>query len=299
MVKTNTYKSKKLLLPILAILIFSLLGYSIYNNMFSGEDLIENDELLTQGIQKEDNQSNKDTTSSHYTETFNGISLTKDDIGIPILYYHSVRPSADNEVIITPKKLKSELQYLKDEGYTTLTISELHDYLLNNSPIPKKSIIITFDDGYMDNYYNAFPILKELGMKATIFCVTSKLDGSYYLSVDAIKEMSDYGIDIQSHTVTHPKLDSLTYDKQLAELKESKNILESITGKAVTSIAYPFGNFNDDTIKAAKAAGYSLGFTTNRGLADRKDDSLKIDRIYVSSNYDLKTFKEILATTIK
>lgn len=294
-----TKKIKGILLSILAILAIILIGFSIHNNLSSNEILIKNNQLLNEDTLAKDTPKIKHDDNFNSQSAFNELSLTQDDIGIPILYYHSVSPSADNEVIITPELLKSELQYLKDEGYTTLTLNEVNDYLLNNSPIPSKSIAITFDDGYMDNYYNAFPILKELEMKATIFCITSKLDGSYYLSHSAIKEMSDYGIDIQSHTITHPKLDSLTYDEQLIELKESKKTLESITGKPVTSIAYPFGNFNEDTIKAAKASGYSLGFTTNRGLADRNDNSLKIDRIYVSSNYDLKTFKEILLTTNK
>ena len=292
-------KIKWIRLSILAILAIILGGLLIHNNVSSNQPLIENNTILNEETSQNDNKKIKYDNKSNSQQTFNGLSLTQDNIGIPILYYHSVSPSADNEVIITPEILKSELQYLEDEGYTTLTLNEASDYLLNNSPIPSKSIVITFDDGYMNNYDNAFPILKELEIKATIFCITSKLDGSYYLSPNAIKEMSDYGIDIQSHTITHPKLDSLTYDEQLIELKESKKTLESITGKPVTSIAYPFGNFNEDTIKAAKVAGYSLGFTTNRGLADRNDDALKIDRIYVNSNYDLKTFKEILATTNK
>lgn len=292
-----TKKSKVTLLFILNILTLILIECSVHNNVPHNEFLAKNNTPLAKKEFAEDNK--KDEYSNNSKWAFNGVSLTQNDIGIPILYYHSVSPSANNEVIITPELLRSELQYLKNEGYTTLTLKDLSDYLLNNSPVPSKSIVITFDDGYMDNYNNAFPILKELEMNATIFCITSKLDGSYYLSPDAIKEMSNYGIDIQSHTINHPKLDSLTYDKQLAELKESKQALESITGKPVTSIAYPFGNFNDDTIRAAKAAGYSFGFTTNRGLADRTDDSFKIDRIYISSNYNLKLFKEILATTNK
>lgn len=294
-----TKKSKVILLSILNILTLILVECSVYNNVSHNEFLTKNNNPLAKEEFAKDNKKDKYSNNFNSQWAFNGVSLTQDDVGIPILYYHSVSPSANNEVIITPELLRSELQYLKNEGYTTLTLKDLSDYLLNNSPIPLKSIVITFDDGYMDNYNNAFPILKELEMNATIFCITSRLDGSYYLSPDAIKEMSDYGIDIQSHTINHPKLDSLTYDKQLAELKESKQALESITGKPVTSIAYPFGNFNDYTIRAAKSAGYSFGFTTNRGLADRTDDSFKIDRIYISSNYNLKLFKEILATTNK
>lgn len=230
------------------------------------------------------------------TDTFN---LINDNRGVPVLYYHSVKESADNEVTIKPEKLREELKYINDEGYTTLTIKQLKDYILNNSPIPEKSILITFDDGYMDNYYSAFPILKEFNMTATIFCIASELDGSYYLSKEAIKEMSDYGIDIESHTVTHPHLNKLQYDNQLEELIESKKTLEGITGKEITSIAYPFGDFDDNSIKAAKEAGYILGFTTKLGLSDRNDNPLSLDRIYISSEYKINTFKELLSKTKK
>lgn len=255
-------------------------------------------------IRINNNDTNIDDTKEDILKTYNsGFSesdkLINDNRGIPVLYYHSVNIDSTNEVIITPELLKEQLSYLKDEGYVSLTMSDVANYLINNKPIHEKSILITFDDGYMDNYYNAFPLLKELNLKATIFCITNALDGKYYLSEDTIKEMSDYGIDIQSHTVNHPNLDKLSYADQLAEMINSKKTLEKIINKEVYAIAYPFGDFNDDTIKAAKEAGYTLGFTTNRGFSDREDNLLKLDRIYVSSNYDLNTLKNILNETKK
>lgn len=226
-------------------------------------------------------------------------NLVNDNRGIPVLYYHSVKESADNEVTISPEMLKAELKYIHDEGYVTLTISQVKAYILNESPIPEKSILITFDDGYMDNYYSAFPILKEFNMTATIFCITSELDGSYYLSKEAIREMSAYGIDIESHTLTHPHLNKLSYDQQLVELVASKKTLEEITGKEISSLAYPYGDFNDDSVKATKEAGYTLGFTTKLGLSDRNDNPLTLDRIYISSEYDINEFKELLSKTKK
>ena len=294
--------SRKLTFSIVfLILIFS--SYLIFHNI-SSKEIIEAkpDNLNTiksedSSLTQEDSPKTQDVSSLDKAalET----TLINDNRGIPVLYYHSVRESADNEVTITPKLLRTQLQYIRDEGYVTLTLSELKAYILNNSPIPTKSILITFDDGYMDNYDNAFPILKDLNMVATIFCITSNLDGSYYLSKEAINEMSNYGIDIESHTVNHPKLNEMTYDKQLSELIDSKKTLESITGKKIDSIAYPFGNFNDDSIRAAKDAGYTLGFTTKKGLSDRDDNPLKLDRIYISSKYDMDTFKEILNKTKK
>lgn len=227
------------------------------------------------------------------------VNLVNDNRGIPVLYYHSVNYVIDNEVTIQPKTLKKELEYIKNQGYRTLSIDDVSKYLLNNKPIPEKSILITFDDGYMDNYYYAFPILKELNMKATIFCITSELDGSYYLSEDAIKEMSLNNIDIESHTVSHSHLNTLNYDEQLKEITDSKTKLETITGKKVTAIAFPFGDYDRNSMLAAKTAGYNIAFTTNKGFADRDDNPLELDRIYVSSYYDMDTFKSLLEKTPK
>ena len=298
----NSFQKNILTFSII-ILVLILIGYLIHNNISSKKITTYNvdtvDELKSENDFETQENSNNDKGIIQNMQSFNESTLVNDNRGVPVLYYHSVRESADNEVTIAPEMLKTQLKYIKDEGYVTLTLRELKEYLLNNSPIPNKSIVLTFDDGYMDNYHSAFPILKDFNMVATIFCITSNLDGTYYLSKDAITEMSNYGIDIQSHTVNHPHLDKMTYDEQLTELKESKKTLESIIGKKVDSIAYPFGAFNDDSINAAKAAGYTLGFTTKRGLSDRDDNPLELDRIYISSKYDMNTFKEILAKTEK
>lgn len=315
--KASIFKSK-LNIPIF-FLISILLVYIVSYKLFSNKNIEDNSYNI---VSKESNSEPPSKKEDTIIENNNGTdiisqkepsdnsivdkkitfkqsktsNLINDNRGVPVLYYHSVRESADNEVTITPEMLREELKYIKDEGYTTITQKQLREYILNNSPIPEKSILITFDDGYMDNYYSAFPILKEFNMTATIFCIASELDGSYYLSKEAIKEMSDYGIDIESHTVTHSHLNKLEYNKQLEELIQSKKILEDITGKEIISIAYPFGDFNNNSIKAAKEAGYTLGFTTKLGLSDRNDNPLALDRIYISSKYKMSTFKELLKT---
>ncbi|MGG7178858.1 polysaccharide deacetylase family protein [Clostridium paraputrificum] len=227
-------------------------------------------------------------------DRFEGLTLVNDNRGVPVLYYHSVEPSEANEVIISPDKLREQLLFIKNSGYTTLTMAELNDYILNDKAIPEKSIVVTFDDGYMDNYTNAFPILKELDMKATVFVITNGIDDGYYMSSAQLKEMSDYGLDIESHTYNHLHLNQLTYEKQLEELKTSKEKLEAITGKTVISVAYPFGDLNEDSKKAVKEAGYSLAFTTDLGYADKDDDPITLDRIYVSSTYTMDQFKNRL-----
>ncbi|MDU1229349.1 MAG: polysaccharide deacetylase family protein [Clostridium sp.] len=299
---TTKNKNLKYIIIILLSIIFLILAYIFINGVTSknNNNSVNSDNKSENSVYSNLIESIDDNIKNNNNKNrFENVSLTSDNIGIPVLYYHSVDENAANEVTITPEKLKEQLDYINDNNYVTITMTELYDHIENNKPIPEKSILITFDDGYMNNYTEAFPMLKELNMTATIFCVGNSLDGSYYLSEEAIKEMSDYGIDIESHTVNHVHLDTMSYDEQLLELKNSKNILEKITGKEVLSLAYPFGDYNDNTIKAAKDAGYKMGFTTKLGLSDRTDDIYKLDRIYISSSYDMNTFKNLLKNTAK
>ena len=229
--------------------------------------------------------SNVEETDNEIKEInrFEGLTLTDSDIGIPVLYYHSIEPSESNELILAPERLREQLQYIKDAGYTTLTMREVYDHLVNNAPIPEKSILITFDDGYMDNYTYAYPLLKEFNMKATIFLMTVGVDEGFYISSDQMKEMSDYGIDIECHTINHVRLGELSYEEQLKEITESRDFIEKVTGKDVISIAYPYGNYNDDTLRAVQDAGYSLAFGISNGKANRTDNIFALNRIYVNS----------------
>ncbi|MEQ3339978.1 polysaccharide deacetylase family protein [Clostridium butyricum] len=299
---TTKNKNLKYIIIILLSITFLILAYIFINGVTSknNNNSVNSDNKSENSVYSNLIESIDDNIKNNNNKNrFENVSLTSDNIGIPVLYYHSVDENAANEVTITPEKLQEQLDYINDNNYVTITMTELYDHIENNKPIPEKSILITFDDGYMNNYTEAFPMLKELNMTATIFCVGNSLDGSYYLSEEAIKEMSDYGIDIESHTVNHVHLDTMSYDEQLLELKNSKNILEKITGKEVLSLAYPFGDYNDNTIKAAKDAGYKMGFTTKLGLSDRTDDIYKLDRIYISSSYDMNTFKNLLKNTAK
>ena len=296
-------KNKKILGIILIILISLAICLTLFFKNISSlkDNNVSNSTVDTKENTQESNNTKED--SAENINRFEGLEMTTEDVGIPVLYYHSVLPDSEvttrNEVTISPENLKTQLQLVKDLGYTTLTMSELNDYIINNKEIPKKSILITFDDGYADNYVHAFPILKELDMKATIFVISSGIDGGYYMSSDQLKDMVNYGIDIESHTVNHVHLDTLPYEEQLKELKDSKATIEKVTNKEVLSIAFPFGDYNENTLKAVTDAGYSIAFTTNRGLANRTDNKIALDRIYVSSEYSIDTFKERLLNTNK
>lgn len=236
------------------------------------------------------------TESEKNKDRFEGIKTTTKDINIPVLCYHDVTPNNpnNNELLVNPQKFKEQLKYLKDNNYTPITLDELYDYLKNKKPIPEKPVVITIDDGYEGNYDYAYPILKEFNFPATIFVISNYVGAKDYMTADELKEMSDNGIEIESHTFKHDDLSTLDENKQIETFKSSKENLEKITGKPVDFVAYPFGRYNDETRIAAEKAGYKLGFNLSGDFADRKDNDFNIDRIYVSNNDSIEKFESRL-----
>ncbi|MCM0649532.1 polysaccharide deacetylase family protein [Clostridium swellfunianum] len=216
---------------------------------------------------------------------------------IPILMYHSIKYEKDNELRIPKEKFKEQMEYLKKEGFNPLSLNELYSHMLLGSEIPQKPIVITFDDGYADNYTNAYPILKELGFKATVFVISGVVDKHEdYMTTDHLKEMDKNGISIEAHTVTHPKLDTLSYNDQLKELRGSKQALEKILGRNIDYIAYPYGKYNNDTLKLVEQLGYKMAFSTEKGLAHKSNGIYKLHRIYISEKYSINQFKQLVNT---
>lgn len=221
-----------------------------------------------------------------------GIGKSKN---IPILMYHSIDYEKGNELRIPKDKFREQMKYLKDNGYTPLSLDELYSHMVNGTAVPDKTIVITLDDGYSDNYTNAYPVLREFGFKATVFIITNTVEGGgSYLNAEQIKEMDKNGIDMESHTVSHPRLNELSYDKQMSEMKESKEYLEKLLNKDINYIAYPYGNFNENTLKAVEEIGYKMAVSTKSGLAAKSDGIYKLHRIYISNNYDMEKFKRLV-----
>ncbi|MBC2165273.1 polysaccharide deacetylase family protein [Listeria booriae] len=208
-----------------------------------------------------------------------GTDVNPETLQIPVLMYHSINENVKNNLITPPQEFDAQMKWLADNGYHPLFLSELDTLLLTGKNMPEKPIVITFDDGYQDNYTNAYPILKKYGLKANIFVITDKIAKNNHFDEAALKEMSNNGIEMQSHTVHHQELNTLTYSQQLAELKDSKATLEQLTGKKVNTICYPVGRYNEDTKRAAEAAGYTMGFTTQPGKANKKDGMYTLPRV--------------------
>lgn len=209
---------------------------------------------------------------------------------IPILYYHSIDKEVGNELRIPAEEFDAHLKFLYQEGYQSITLHELYQYFYEGRELPKKAFALTFDDGYADNYSNAFQIAKKYGFTGTIFMVTGWIDGVGYLTKAQLLEMSKAGWQIEAHTVSHPKLNELTAKQLENELRVSKSRLEELLNQPVNYLAYPFGIYSEQIIRESKAAGYLMGFTTERGWAKEQEPYL-IKRIYCYANMGVEELK--------
>ncbi|KEI02837.1 polysaccharide deacetylase family protein [Clostridium botulinum] len=216
--------------------------------------------------------------------------VKSNDESIPVIMYHSIKYEKGNGVRLPKEKFEEQMKYLKENNYSTLTMDELYDFLKNNKKIPKKAVVLTFDDGYKDNYDTAYPILKKYGFKATLFVITNCIGTGEYLTADQLKEMNKNGFDVESHTTNHEKLTELSYEEQYKIFLESKHDLEKLLNKKVKYIAYPYGKYDDKSIKAVENAGYKLAVTTQCKWSNKKDGIYTISRVGISGKHDMDKF---------
>lgn len=214
---------------------------------------------------------------------------------IPVLMYHSIGFQKGNVLKLPKEKFRDHMYYLKKSGYTTLSMDELYACLKGQMDYPEKPVIITFDDGYADNYTSAFPILKELNLKATIFMITNYIDTNpAFLNKSQIKEMAMNGVAVESHTPNHEELSALSYTSQYKILKTSKERLQQIVNRPILYLSYPVGKYNAYTEKAARDSGFLLAFTTRPGFARLENGMYFLHRIRINSDLTLAGFKGLL-----
>lgn len=233
---------------------------------------------------------------------------------VPVLMYHHVNPNRGDMITVTPEVFEAQMRHIKEAGYRTLTLDELLGFIEGRLTPEGKAVAITFDDGYLDNYIYAYPVLKRYGLKAAIFIVTDWVDKASAVkdksgvvegfkkqplthaeakalvdrgelekvSVDwAMVEEMEGTIEFHSHTKTHRSCDKLDVKELAAELNGSKEAIEKRLKKGCDFLCWPKGRFNDGSVKAAKGAGYKGLFTTAPGVAERGTDPHHIKRIVV------------------
>lgn len=213
-------------------------------------------------------------------------------VHVPILYYHYIEINPDpvgdpgrNELLITPENFEDQLLSLKDHGYTTINLDDLVRGINDPSTLPDKPIILTVDDGYRDFYTNAFPIIKKVGLKLTLFALArSDQMGSNYLSNSQLKEISQSPlVTIACHTLDHTDLKNRDENFQRDQIFGCKSQMESIIGKPVRHFAYPYGDFDETTLRLVQEAGYETASSTIGGSYQGVDNIFQLRRIHVGN----------------
>lgn len=222
---------------------------------------------------------------------------------IPILMYHRVvrdrSEAGKHGIYVTATQFRKHLGYLKKNGYETITFKELS--LEKRFDGNSKKVMLTFDDGYEDNYTVMFPILWEFGFKATVFLVTGldsnewdhKLGGEPFvrlLNRLQIEEMHNYGIEFGSHGMTHRDLSTLPNEELEEEVIGSKEKLQEITGEQPVAFCYPYGRVNERVKQAVREAGYKFGLSTDSGPIAMNEDLFQIRRIAIFPDTNLARF---------
>ncbi len=234
------------------------------------------------------------------------------DIHFPrILMYHMInhhlpkKQSKFNRLRVPPKEFEKQLLWLKKNGWQSMTMQELAQH----TTIPPKTVVLTFDDGYADNYTNAFPLLKKYGMKATIYLVLNRFEKNWAMDKDSSKQSAELNeepmlthemvqemvqsslIEFGSHTLNHVNLPTLSYEEKQNEIAHSKIMLEEQYAILCDSFAYPFGFFDKDDVTVVAENGYTNAVTTLNGYEAWEDtNKLQLKRVMISGRQGMIDF---------
>lgn len=211
---------------------------------------------------------------------------------VPILMYHYISsppPDANavrRDLSVTPAQFEAHLAYLHQAGYETISMQELAYALSRQSPLPSKPIVLTFDDGYRDQYENAFPLLRQYGYTGTFFIFTEPIDtyNVSYLTWEMVTEMHQAGMEFGSHSYRHLDLSGRSVDFLVYEILGSKEAIEARIGEPVRFFCYPSGRYDALAIQVLESANFWGAVTTQFGAEQSFDKRFEMPRIRVRGN---------------
>lgn len=209
------------------------------------------------------------------------VTVEQDNRTVLVLNYHKIA-NEHKSLSVTLDDFEQHMKWLQEYGFTCITPGQLYDFVANGADLPEKPVLITFDDGYKDNYTNAFPIMKKYGMKGTIFVVTGFL-GVYdnYLTWDQAKELLEAGFSIESHTYSHKSMTEASDEDITKELVKSRQTIKEKLGIDSDFMAYPTGTYNLHIAELVKEAGYKGAFTIKYDNVSRDSNVYALERVPV------------------
>ena len=210
--------------------------------------------------------------------------LTAQPSGFPILEYHMVKDDAKPDEVryaVPPAEFAAQLDYLAQEGYTTITPQDYARARKGKQELPAKPVILSFDDGYEDNWRVVFPMLQERGMKAVFYVVTNDIGQPGYMTWDNLFDLEHSGMEIGSHTANHIPLTTLTPTEQRDELRLSKLLLEWRGMKTIYSFSYPNGAYDDTVVAMLAEENYLTAVTGEAGLNTVETNPYRLHRVNI------------------
>ena len=211
--------------------------------------------------------------------------------GTRILCYHKVNDEKKDYLTVSTSQFEEQMRILSEEGYRTIG---LRDLVRGPEIDLSKSIVITFDDGYRDNFEHAFPILTKFGFSATVFCIAKRVGEPGYLTREEIREMHFAGFEFGSHTLSHPHLPEQSIDRKWWEIFGSKRFLEELLGFKCDWFCYPYGEYDRETVHLVERAGYR-GACSNRPGANKRLKPYLLRRTEISGFDSLYDFQKKVA----
>jgi peptidoglycan/xylan/chitin deacetylase (PgdA/CDA1 family) len=224
--------------------------------------------------------------------------------GVPILMYHEVADQSEVDqlarktqrgYILLCNEFEQQMSYLASAGFHAISLRQLYDWTQSGVPLPANPIVITFDDGFAGNYRHAYPVLLRLGLTATFFVVTKRIDDQHMLNWGQLREMHRHGMAIESHTVNHPLLSTLTEARTRDELGGSRRTIEDRLGGVVQFLSLPNGDSNPFYVAAAREAGYLGGCGSRFGLNFPATNCFFWRRIAIKQGIDIDRFRGIVS----
>jgi peptidoglycan/xylan/chitin deacetylase (PgdA/CDA1 family) len=211
--------------------------------------------------------------------------------GVPVLMYHSVNDTLGDPLCVRPSEFEQQMRFLSENDFHSITLAQLEGYLYHKSQLPRRAVVITFDDGNKDNITVAQPILQKYHFTAAEFVPGSYIKHDGFSSED-IGVLESSGWDIGNHTFNHRMLPELSPEEQKQELESTNKILSGILrGKKIRYFSYPVGKYNDSVIKTLKDEGFTLAFTTEHGWATSDTDPMLIPRVPVGPGTNMLVFR--------
>lgn len=228
-----------------------------------------------------------------------------DKIRVPILYYHRVAEGIPLKQGVSPFIFQAQIDYLRRRRFRSIGFDDLVNHFQTGHPLPPRPIIISFDDGYLDNFTLAYPILKKAGFSATIFVVSgyigkrSSWEGcqgneALLMTRENILTMSDQGFHFGGHTRNHKKLVSISREEAESDIMMGKRDLEELLQKPVYSFAYPYGDFNDQIIALVRNSGFKAARTVHTDNTHGQEDLLTLRCVKVNGLTPAWKFKYYL-----